>query len=68
MDDQRLKVLVAGAIWTGNMSNRSYLVVGGVKVSYAHVVYSIEGLSPTITAAHFQPLIRVEHGQESETD
>lgn len=51
------KVIIAGAIWTGNLENKSFLIVGGARVSYAHVVYSPEGLSPTICSAHFQPLI-----------
>lgn len=38
---------------------------GGARVSYAHLVYSPEGLSPTICSAHFQPLIADEY---EETD
>lgn len=30
---------------------------GGCRVSYAHVVYSPEGIAPTVCSAHFQPLI-----------
>lgn len=51
------RVVYAGAIWTGNVKNKSFLIVGGCRVSYAHVVYSPEGIAPTVCSAHFQPLI-----------
>ena len=57
------KVIIAGALWTRNLKNRSFLIVGGVRVSYAHLVYSPTGLSPTVCSAHFQPLIVDEYDE-----
>ena len=59
-----MKVKIAGAIWTGNTAGKSFMKVGGVTVSYPHIVYSTDELSPTICAAHFQPLIY----EEADTD
>lgn len=54
------RVVQVGAVPHENRGGRSYLVVNGEAVSYAHVVYSTAGIAPTICCGHFQPLIVYE--------
>lgn len=65
MMDSNMKVVVIGALPADRVApSRSYLIVNGERVSYAHLVYYRGGLSPTQCGGHFQTLIAERDGED----
>lgn len=58
-------VRYAGFIDNEKGATGSFLKILGRAVGYAYVVYSVEGLAPTMCSAHFQPLILIEDERDS---